>query len=114
MRGTITENANVYSIPIYLRLTDDIGNVSIYRNFILKFNPHLGWPKTYISYPATGATVGGEIRVNGFTTDLVGSASSVFVQVDLDNDGDYYDDDKENLAAKGYTIWTAGTGTKPG
>jgi len=109
--GTITENANVYSIPIYLRLTDDIGNVSIYRNFILKFNPHLGWPKTYISYPATGATVGGEIRVNGFTTDLVGSASSVFVQVDLDNDGDYYDDDKENLAAKGYTIWTAGTGT---
>jgi len=102
--GTISVTDNVYSIPVYLKLTDVVGNVSVYRDFIIKFNPYAGWPTAKILYPATGATVGGGIRVNGSATDSNGTPTAVYLQIDLDNDGNYTDADKNALATAGYTI----------
>lgn len=89
--------SNVWILPIYLRATDKAGNVQDYT-FYLNVDPDGDKPTVSVSYPASGTTLGGNIRVFGSATDNV-SVASVWMEIDTDNDGDYDATDAAALAA---------------
>lgn len=88
---THNEETNIYTIPLYLKATDKLGNVYIKKDFYLTHNPDADRPVTEISYPTSNdydsgesyITLSGTIRVNGTvqipsgTTDV----GKVFVQI---------------------------------
>lgn len=82
---------NIYTIPLYLKATDKLGNIYIKKDFHITHNPDADRPSTEISYPTSNdydsgesyITLSGTIRVNGTvqipskTTDV----GKVFIQI---------------------------------
>ena len=93
-----TDSANnVYTIPVYFKVVDVVGNVTLIRDWTLKYNRDGDKPKTVLTYPsssdyngATYATMGGTIRATGTAEDNV-SVSKVYYQIDWDGDGTFDD-----------------------
>ncbi|MCQ2591177.1 MAG: Ig-like domain-containing protein [Treponema sp.] len=101
----------IYTIPVYFRATDSLGNVSITRKEII-YNPDADKPKTDISYPSAGdydkksdgsrenfVTLGGTIRVNGSVTIPSGLTTpyKVYIQI-ADDEGNFgYDSDSDDV-----------------
>ena len=102
----------IYTIPIYVKVEDNLGNVHIERHEI-KYNPDADKPVTKFTYPKksdctegtekTGkyVTLGGLIRATGSASipSMTTSVSSVYMQIDVDNDGDFDADDYAALEA---------------
>ncbi len=103
----------IYTIPIYVKVEDVLGNFHIEKHEI-KYNPDADKPVTRFTYPkksdctegteADGkyVTLGGLIRATGSASipSMTTSVSSVYMQIDVDNDGDFDTDDYAALAAK--------------
>lgn len=114
----------VYTIPVYFRSVDNLGNISLKKNYTLTYNPDADKPKTEIAYPATSdydkdesgtskgfVTLGGTIRISGSVNIPSGLTTpyAVYVQIS-DNDGNFDATDKEKAGSGdgnyGYTVVT--------
>ncbi len=91
----------VYTLPIYFKATDALGNYTIYKDSI-KYNPDADRPVTQITYPDSSilttdgyAVLGGKIRVTGTVEIPSGDSTAyqVYLQVSDDN-GDFDTEDK--------------------
>ena len=92
----------IYTIPIYVKVEDNLGNFHIERHEI-KYNPDADKPVTKFTYPKKSdctegtevsgkyVTLGGLIRATGSASipSMTTSVSSVYMQIDVDNDGDF-------------------------
>jgi len=87
---------DIYTLPIYFYMEDELGNWSVSKEYSLKYNPFGDRPKAEVTYP-TGtsedkANVNGAIRVTGSASDNV-SVKEVYIQLDVNNDGNFNNDD---------------------
>lgn len=89
--GKISSQTDIWSIPVYFRLTDGLGNTKDYADYAVRFNPNADMPNTTISYPSENdynegenfATLSAQIRVTGGVT-IVSSevqVAATYVQV---------------------------------
>ena len=102
-------SGGIYTLPLYFRITDNVGNATIYRNYTIKHNPDGDKPVTKITSPSADdyksgndyVTLGGTIRVNGTATDNV-SVNRVYLQIDWNGDGVFDSADQAYVAGSGY------------
>ncbi|MBO4706072.1 MAG: Ig-like domain repeat protein [Spirochaetaceae bacterium] len=92
---------NVWSVPVYLRIEDKAGNVNVYKDFYYNVDPDGDKPRVAVTYPTKDADgndpiLGGSIRIFGTADDNV-SVSEVWMQVDVNGDGNFNDTDKAAL-----------------
>lgn len=96
----VEAGSNVWALPIYFKITDDVGNYSI-ESFTLNVDPDGDRPTAKITYPESAESnedaLGGTIRIFGTAEDNV-AVAGVQMQIDYDGDGDFEDDDRAALA----------------
>ena len=96
----VEAGSNVWALPIYFKITDDVGNYSI-ETFTLNVDPDGDRPTAKITYPESATSnedaLGGTIRIFGTAEDNV-AVAGVQMQIDYDGDGDFEDDDRAALA----------------
>ncbi|MBD5428902.1 MAG: hypothetical protein HDR39_06205 [Treponema sp.] len=97
--GKISGQTDIWSIPVYFRLTDALGNTKVYTDYAVRFNPNADMPNTTISYPSKNdynegenfATLSAQIRVTGGVTIMSSEVqvAATYVQVGavIDDDG---------------------------
>src|SRR5574344_870343 len=84
----ISSTTNMWYVPIFFRVEDELGNYTVYRGYKLYYNPDGDKPIAKVLYPenvsyATSeshAVVGGSIRASGSATDNE-SVSAVYMQI---------------------------------
>lgn len=91
----ITENTDLYNIPVWFKVVDNAGNVAYLKDNVLKFNPNADKPKVEITYPgekekeSDGKIImGGTARFQGTASDNEG-IEGVYLQFDMDGDGTF-------------------------
>ena len=94
--SNISHENDIYTLPIYFYVEDSLGNGTIITDKTIKYNPFGDRPTAEIKYP-TGtqtekANVNGAIRVTGDADDNV-SVKEVYIQLDVNKDGDFDNDD---------------------
>ena len=94
--GTEIDSTNIWELPIYLLVEDNVGNNNLVRNFWLKVDPDGDKPKASISHPTPGLTLGGIIGAYGEAKDNEG-VKEVHIQIDTNGDGYFNDTDKTKL-----------------
>lgn len=104
-----TPGSALYKVYVSFRVTDNLGNVNEIDgkesgNYIL-VDAEGGKPIADVSYPETGATVGGSITIIGTATDDSG-VKEVQVQLDVNGDGNFDQSDYDIIKT-----WTASDGT---
>lgn len=111
-----TADDGIYTLPIWFKATDTLGNVSYNTKYQVRHNPDGDKPLTEITYPTendystsggiTAAILNGSIRVTGSSSvpSNTTTINSVYLQIDVDGDGDFDDTDKSALTALGYTV----------
>lgn len=85
--ATNIDGTNLWTVPIYLRVEDKIGNATVLRNFALRYNPDGDKPTAEILLPEpnkegsgdTYSVAGKNIRITGSAADNV-NVESVFLQ----------------------------------
>ena len=113
--GLTADDEGIYSVPIYFRSEDALGNISVIK-FTVKYNPDADKPRTEISYPSAAnyqdgndyVTLGGTIRVTGSISipSLKTTPEKVYIQISDDN-GNFNDTDKAKASSTyGYTVKT--------
>lgn len=85
------ESTNIYTIPLYLKATDKLGNFYIKKDFHITHNPDADRPVTEINYPTSNdydsgvnyITLSGTIRLNGTVQIPSGTTNvgKVFIQI---------------------------------
>lgn len=90
--ATDGDSDGIWDLPILIRAEDNAGNVytSTAGTYVLKVDPSGDKPKATIVYPdpaETNRTLGGIIRIFGTASDDDG-VKAVYMQIDVDNDGD--------------------------
>lgn len=97
----------IYMLPVYVLAIDSLGNENLYKDFTMKYNPFSDRPVTEILYPEVlqgeSVTLSGAMRISGSAADNE-SVSKVYIQIDVNNDGKFTDDDKTYLSANSYVI----------
>ena len=97
----------IYTLPVYVLAVDSLGNEKLYKDFTMKYNPFSDRPTTEILYPEVlqgeSVTLSGAMRISGSAVDNE-SVSKVYIQIDVNNDGQFTDEDKTYLSAKSYTV----------
>ena len=83
-------DTGLYDIPVWFRLTDDVGNVGYITNNSIRYNPNADRPVVQITYPTHEAgkdyvTMGGTINISGMANDDDG-ITAVYLQFDMDGD----------------------------
>ncbi len=103
----LSKSGYIYTIPLWFKLTDNLGNVSVYQ-YKISYNPNANWPTATVTTPKTGTILGTSADFAGTATDN-NNVTAVYIQFDLDGDGDYDADDKEFFVAKNSseTVYTA-------
>lgn len=106
---------DIYTLPLFIKSVDSVGNCTIERSFVLKHNPDADKPVTKIMYPSEKdytsgnnfVTLGGTIRVTGSVTipSLTTNPKKVYIQI-ADENGDFGTTDKTKAGNYGYTIKT--------
>lgn len=104
-----TPGSALYKVYVSFRVTDNLGNVNEIDgkesgNYIL-VDAEGGKPIADVSYPETGATVGGSLTIIGTATDDIG-VKEVQVQLDVNGDGNFDQSDYDIIKT-----WTASDGT---
>lgn len=99
------DEKDILTMRVYIYAKDDLGNESV-NGFDFKYNPFGDRPTAEVTFPTstkdsdnkvTPANVNGAIRVTGSAQDNV-SVKEVYIQLDVNNDGDFTDADKNILA----------------
>lgn len=99
--------AGIWRLPIQIRAIDKIGN-SGETTCYFDIDPDGDKPIVEVLYPDSGSTLGGTIRVFGSATDNT-RVESVWMMIDVNNDGNFDTTDRDHLSSNGYTV--SGTGT---
>ena len=90
-------DSGLYDIPVWFRLTDNVGNVGYNTSNAITYNPNADRPTIDFTYPVHDKTMadgtayvsmGGTITISGMATDDDG-ISAVYLQFDTDGDGVY-------------------------
>ena len=83
----------VYTLPFYVLAVDNLGNYTLKKDFTFKHNPDGDRPKTSITFPTDGLTLGGTIRVNGdaYIPSGTTNVAAVFIQIAKKTAGGTYD-----------------------
>lgn len=112
------DSDGVYTLPIYFKATDALGNYTICKDYSIKYNPDADRPVSEITYPDSSiltsdgyAVLGGKIRVTGTVEIPSGDSTAyqVYLQVS-DNDGGFDEDDKATaIGTYGFTVIDATT-----
>ena len=104
---------NLYTIPVYFKITDKLGNYTIYKDYYITHNPDGDRPKTEVNYPteadydkdSSGAalnyiTLGGTIRVSGTVEIPSGTVEvgKVYLQIGTGTDNGNVTWSKTNAA----------------
>lgn len=89
-------------VPVYFRTEDIMGNYYVYDDFYFLVDPDGDKPSAEVTYPTDGAKLGGSIRLFGKAEDNE-NVDAVYIQIDVDGDGNFTDADKADLSAH-YTI----------
>ncbi|HPD53734.1 MAG TPA: hypothetical protein PLI08_07300, partial [Bacteroidia bacterium] len=88
---------NIWYLPVIIRALDKAGNAfeTAEWDYRIKVDPSGDKPTAFVSYPDPDTTlaepnpiVGGTIRMSGYAEDNV-DVSAVFMQIDVDGDGDF-------------------------
>lgn len=84
----LTNTNGVYSIPLYFKITDKLGNVGYKGDYVIRYNPDADRPTAKILYPTDSKDVGDVIRVSGSAEDNV-RVETVYFQLSstLNDDG---------------------------
>lgn len=109
--GIETSNeTNLWYIPIVFKVQDSLGNTltTATDEYKVILDPDGDKPKVEIISPVpeageTKVVLGGIVRIFGSAEDNE-SVDSVWMQIDVDGDENYNDDDKDYLSSKGYII----------
>ena len=85
--------SGLYDIPVWFRLTDEVGNVGYNTENSIRYDPNADRPSVQITYPAHEAgkqyvQMGGTITISGMANDDDG-ISAVYLQFDMDGDGEF-------------------------
>lgn len=87
---------DIYTLPIYFYVEDELGNGKVIKNKTITYNPFGDRPKAEVTYPTgtkdEAANVNGAIRVTGSANDNV-SEKEVYIQLDVNNDENFNNDD---------------------
>lgn len=102
-----TPGSALYKVYVSFLVTDVVGNQAVVDGNYILVDAEGGKPIATVSYPETGATVGGSLTIIGNATDDSG-VSEVQVQLDVNNDGNF-DETDYNIIKR----WTASDGTTP-
>ena len=94
--GTEIDGKNIWELPIYLLVEDNVGNKKLVKDFWLKVDPDGDKPKASISHPTSDLTLGGIIGAYGEAKDNEG-VKEVHIQIDTNGDGYFNDTDKTKL-----------------
>ncbi len=98
------DEKDIYTMDVYIYTKDALGNESFTKNQI-SYNPYGDRPTTEVTFPTstkgsennvTPANVNGSIRITGAAQDNV-SVKEVYVQIDMNKDGDFTEADKKLL-----------------
>ena len=100
-----TPGSALYKVYVSFRVTDVVGNQAVVDGNYILVDAEGGKPIATVSYPETGATVGGSLTIHGTATDDSG-VSEVQVQLDVNNDGNFDETDYNIIKS-----WTASDGT---
>ena len=112
------DSTTIYKIPVYVYVEDSLGNVAL--EFVtMKYNPYGDRPLVELSStsPEDGDNLSGSIQITGSASDNV-SVSAVYLQLDLNNDKKFDDDDitilktlKDSDGNNIYTDYNSSTST---
>jgi len=125
-------DTGLFNIPIWFRITDKVGNVGYSTTSRILYNPDGDRPTVKITYPvedtvlapisnADGSTtdrtlidgtvnykiMGGNLMITGTATDNEG-VDSVYIQYDVDGDGEFTDTDKTWLTTNASKVFLDG------
>jgi len=122
-------DTGVYDIPVWFRLTDACGNVGYYTDYSVRYNPNADKPRISVTkltekdpvthtLKTTGKDLtyyilGGNIVIRGTAEDDEG-IEAVYVQYDINGDGDFNETDKTWLTNNGFTVETIPATGTPG
>ncbi|NBF40718.1 MAG: hypothetical protein GVY14_09910, partial [Spirochaetes bacterium] len=84
------DNDGIWALPIVFRVTDEATNqrITTENEYVLQVDPTGDIPDASVVYPDPDSTLGGSIRLSGSAVDDDGVAG-VYMQIDVDGDGDY-------------------------
>lgn len=102
-----TPGSALYKVYVSFLVTDVVGNQAVVDGNYILVDAEGGKPIATVSYPETGATVGGSLTIIGNATDDSG-VSEVQVQLDVNNDGNFDETDYNIIKS-----WTASDETTP-
>lgn len=89
------DEKDILTMRVYIYAKDDLGNESV-TGFDFKYNPFGDRPQADVTFPigteGSEANVNGSIRITGSAQDNV-SVKEVFVQIDMNKDGYFTEDD---------------------
>ena len=85
--------SGLYDIPVWFRLTDEVGNVGYNTANSIRYDPNADRPSVQITYPSHEQgkeyiQMGGTITISGMANDDDG-ISAVYLQFDMDGDGEW-------------------------
>ena len=100
-----TPGSALYKVYVSFRVTDVVGNQAVVDGNYILVDAEGGKPIADVSYPETGATVGGSLTIIGTATDDSG-VSEVQVQLDVNGDGNFDQSDYDIIQT-----WKASDGT---
>ncbi len=92
--GYETESGSgLYDIPVWFRLTDEVGNVGYNTENSIRYDPNADRPSVQITYPSHEegkdyVQMGGTITISGMANDDDG-ISAVYLQFDMNGDGSF-------------------------
>ena len=111
----------VYTLPIYFKATDALGNYTICKDYSIRYNPDADRPVTQITYPdssvlATGsngeelnyAVLGGTIRVTGTVEIPSGDSVAYQVYLQVSDDNGKFDGNDKTTAENTYSFKVLG------
>lgn len=92
---------NIFKVPMYFKATDSCGNEAIIKDQYVLVDSDGGKPKAWINSPENGATTSGLVTIYGGASDNV-SVSKVCIQIDANNDGNFDENDINEMST-----WTS-------
>ena len=91
------DDKDIYTMTVYIYAKDSLGNED-FNSFTISYNPFGDRPVADVTYPigknevGKQANVSGSIRITGSAQDNV-SVKEVYVQIDMDGNDDFDEDD---------------------
>lgn len=102
---------SVYRVPIYFRVTDSVGNVTVDKDKYVLVDIDGGKPKAWITSPEDGKTTSGTVTVYGGASDDI-SVTSVKLAYKLDDAASFTEVTANGTNSWKYAIETSTSNTK--